>query len=167
MTDKKTSEKKYTVSVHVTPNTPFTKAKKRVCTIMLDDGKTRLWQKITKVAENANATSVALTCLAEALPALAPKITDMDAPLTFEVYAESIRSILKDGYVNRRYREEIKTLMGSAINVIPNREIHVETLTGEPSTRGLKPPTAEQNPALETKPLVEMLIEDLAEETEN
>ena len=135
--------------------------------VMLDDGETVLWKKTTNVAKKTNATSVALTCLAEALPALAPKITESDAPLTFEVYAESIRSILKDGYVNRRYREEIKTLMGSAINVIPNREIRIEMLSEKPSTRGLKAPTAEQNPALATRPLIEMLIEDLAEETEN
>lgn len=165
MTSNKTPDE-YTVTVYVTPTTPFVKPRRRVCTVMLDDGETVLWKKTTNVAKKTNATSVALTCLAEALPALAPKITDADAPLTFEVYTESIRSILKDGYVNRRYREEIKTLMGSAINVIPNREIRVEMLSGKPSTRSLKAPTTEQNPVLATRSLVEMLIEDLAEETE-
>ena len=162
MTDNETALKSYTVSVYVTPSVPFVKATRRVCTIMLNDGETLLWRKKTKVAKNVNATSVALTLLA-----LAPKITDADAPLTFAVYSESIRSILMDGYVNRRYREEIKTLMGSAVNVIPNREIRVEILSEEPSARGLKGRSKKRNHDFRTKPLVDLLREDFSNELQN
>lgn len=167
MTDNETSLKSYTVSVYVTPSIPFVKATRRVCTIMLNDGETLLWRKKTKVVKNANATSVALAFLAEALPALAPKIADPDAPLIFAVYSESIRSILMDGYVNRRYREEIRTLMGSAVNVIPNREIRVEVLSEEPSTSDLKGRSIKRNHNFRTKSLVDVLIEDFSNELQN
>lgn len=167
MTDNETALKSYTVSVYVTPSVPFVKATRRVCTIMLNDGETLLWRKKTKVAKNVNATSVALAFLAEALPALAPKIADADAPLIFAVYSESIRSILLDGYVNRRYREEIRTLMGSAVNVIPNREIRVEILSEEPSTRGLKGRSKKRNHDFRTKSLVDVLIEDFSNELQS
>ena len=69
-----------------------------------------------------------------------------------------------DGYVNRRYRGEIRTLMGSAVNVIPNREIRVEILSEEPSARGLKGRSMKRNHDFRTKSLVDMLLEDFSNE---
>ena len=167
MTNNKTPDE-YTVTVYVAPAEPFVKAVDRVCAItLIDSTKTLLWKKTVNVDEDVNATSLALTLLAESLPALAPKITNTDATLTFEVYTESIYSILKEGYVNRRYREEIKTLMGSAVNVIPNREICVKMLQGEPDALSPKALAALQNPTPETKPLVDVLIEDFSADLQN
>lgn len=167
MTSNKTPEE-YTVTVYVTPAEPFVKAVDRICAItLIDNTQTLLWKKTVNVDEDVNATSVALALLAEALPALAPKITNTDATLTFEVYTESIYSILKDGYVNRRYREEIKTLMGSAVNVIANRDIRVKMLQDEPDALSPEALTALQNPAPETKSLVDVLIEDFSNELQN
>lgn len=160
------THKDYTVVAYVSPL--FARAGGRTCTIMLKaDNKTVLWEKETPLAKDANATSVILTLLAEALPALAPKITNPDATLTFEVYTEAIYSILKDGYVNRRYREEIKTLMGSAVNVIPNRKVKVEMLNGRSKMRSLKLLAEHETPAPETKPLVDMLLEDFFDELQD
>lgn len=165
MTNNET-HKDYTVVAYVSPL--FARAGGRTCTIMLKaDNETVLWEKETPLTEGANATSAILTRLAEALPALAPKITNTDATLTFEVYTESVYSILKEGYVNRRYREEIKTLMGSAVNVIPNRQVKVEMLNGRSKMRSLKLLAEHESPAPETKSLVDVLIEDFSNELQN